>query len=345
MIERYLLGSIIYGKPKERMLDVLGIIPNDKTAYFTSPDARTVYSVLAKLCISDELTNDAALLAVEIWNVIKAHRKDYNCSFRTQEDLLRYIFNLDVTSLPGMRLDAYRDYAENVKWEYEKTEYVRFGKQLAETAGTIPVSEKDEFISTTESKINTLSLEVRNSVGLRSVSGTTSIIRDKLARMQKWQPFQSGLKTGLQALDNITGGFNPGELIVLAASTGSGKPLTNSTVIPTPNGFRKVGDIEVDDWLFARNGKPTKVIGVFPQPVPREVYEVELKDGRKVKCSRDHLWTVRCATHGGYAEKTLTVGEMLEKGYVRESLTESGNIRHDYKFKLPVYLINNMQLL
>ena len=42
------------------------------------------------------------------------------------------------------------------------------------------------------------------------------------------------------------------------------KALDINTPIPTPDGFRRMGDIQVNDEVFAVNGAPTKVTAVSP---------------------------------------------------------------------------------
>lgn len=228
--ERFLLGSIIYGNAKERMLDVVQIIPAEHASYFTNPDNSTTYQILCQLSVSDQMPEDAALITNELWTVIHAHMQDYNCTFRSKDQLSRYILGLSSASLPGMQMDAYKDYAERIKWGHDQRAYEQLGQEISNRAKTTPFSEREDFITGTESKVNNLSLEVRNSVGLRQVEHTTSEIRESLRRMQRWEPIEMGLKTGLSALDTITGGFNPGELIVLAASTGYGKSAVASSI-------------------------------------------------------------------------------------------------------------------
>ena len=53
--------------------------------------------------------------------------------------------------------------------------------------------------------------------------------------------------------------------IIVEAGGGSGKAIPNSTLIPTINGMKKVGEIKVGDFLYDRKGKPTKVLGVYTQ--------------------------------------------------------------------------------
>lgn len=79
-------------------------------------------------------------------------------------------------------------------------------------------------------------------------------------------------------------------LILRAGKSGGGKAQPVDTVIPTPDGFKKMGDIQVGDYVYDRCGKPTKVLGVFPQGVI-DCYTVTLADGRKTKCNDQHLWS------------------------------------------------------
>lgn len=229
--ERFLLGSIIFGNARERMLDVLQIIPADHASYFVDPDNRATYSILCDLSLTERLPDDALLITNEIWDRMRVHRQDYpGCSFHAKQDVQRYVTTLGIESMPGMQMDAYKEYAERVKWANDRQAYVLLGTEIASKARNVPFTEREEFISDAESKVNTLSLEVRNSDGLRQVGGTTSSVHELISHMRRWEPIESGLKTGLDALDAITGGLNKGELCVLAASTGYGKSMLASTI-------------------------------------------------------------------------------------------------------------------
>lgn len=48
-------------------------------------------------------------------------------------------------------------------------------------------------------------------------------------------------------------------------------------------------DIQVDDYVIGRDGKPTRVKGVYPQG-KLQLYEVVFGDGRKVEVCKEHLW-------------------------------------------------------
>ena len=76
----------------------------------------------------------------------------------------------------------------------------------------------------------------------------------------------------------------------IAGYAGTGKSQPIDTLIPTPNGHKKLGDIQVGDYVFDRMGRATKVLGVYPQG-EQEVFKVTLKDGRSTLCNDNHLWS------------------------------------------------------
>ena len=89
---------------------------------------------------------------------------------------------------------------------------------------------------------------------------------------------------------DIAMGARTGKFYLRSAATGVGKAIPNDTLIPTPNGWRKVGDIKVGDYLFAQDSSPTKVLSVFPQPEEKEIWKVTFADGRVAECCGEHLW-------------------------------------------------------
>ena len=80
--------------------------------------------------------------------------------------------------------------------------------------------------------------------------------------------------------------------ILIDLQTGAGKAQPNDTKIPTPDGWRKLKDIEVGDFVFNKHGEPVKVLGVFPQKGLQRTYEVTFSDGRSTRCNGEHLWEV-----------------------------------------------------
>lgn len=102
----------------------------------------------------------------------------------------------------------------------------------------------------------------------------------------------------------------------LLAGYGAGKALPVDTIIPTPNGYKRFGDIKVGDKVFAANGNPTTVTGVFPQGM-KDAYKVTFSDGRSAVCCREHLWGVYYYSHSGFKYKVIELDEILKKGVRR----------------------------
>ena len=72
--------------------------------------------------------------------------------------------------------------------------------------------------------------------------------------------------------------------------TGKAQPL-DAKVFVSPDKSRFMGDLAVGDTVLTPFGN-SRVFAIHPQGV-QDVYEVTLSDGRKTRCTKDHLWYVR----------------------------------------------------
>lgn len=70
---------------------------------------------------------------------------------------------------------------------------------------------------------------------------------------------------------------------------GAGKAQPLNSMICTPNGFIKMGDIEINQLVSNPDGTNSRVIGIYPQGMV-DVYKITLADGSIVECSDEHLW-------------------------------------------------------
>lgn len=86
---------------------------------------------------------------------------------------------------------------------------------------------------------------------------------------------------------------------------GKAQPL--SSLVLTPEGFVRMGDIKIGDIVNTPDGGSAKVTGVFPQG-KRNVLKVNFSDGTSVRCDEDHLWEVNTR----YTKRVLTTKEMME---------------------------------
>lgn len=76
--------------------------------------------------------------------------------------------------------------------------------------------------------------------------------------------------------------------ITIAGRPKSGKALDVNTKIPTPSGWKFAKDIEVGDEIFDRLGKPTIVLGVYPQG-ELKAYKVVMQDGTSFVANDEHI--------------------------------------------------------
>lgn len=115
-------------------------------------------------------------------------------------------------------------------------------------------------------------------------------------------------------LDAIIAEFKTGRVSTLAdMATGTGKSLADSEPVLTPFGFRPMGELSVGDFAVGRNGKPTRIAGVYPQG-RLSVFRVTFDDGTYSRCSADHLWAVQTRDDKahGRALKVLTTNQISE---------------------------------
>lgn len=98
-----------------------------------------------------------------------------------------------------------------------------------------------------------------------------------------------------------------------------------SEKVYTPQGIKKWENINVGDWLYDTKGGITKVTDI-PFDSVTDIYEITLKDGRKVRASKNHLWNV--IDWNGY-NKILSTSQ-IEHNYYRER----GKYK-EYKYYIP----------
>ena len=82
---------------------------------------------------------------------------------------------------------------------------------------------------------------------------------------------------------------NPMQIIL--GSNGSGKAEPLDSLIKVPNGWLKMGQMEIGTEVIAKDGTTTTVNGVFPQGL-KEIFKITFADGRSAECCADHLWKV-----------------------------------------------------
>ena len=115
------------------------------------------------------------------------------------------------------------------------------------------------------------------------------------------------------------------EVAPLGYMRGRAQPLF--TKVLTPDGFQAIGDLRIGDFVIGSDGRPTKVLGIYPQGF-KEIYRVHTQDGSSTLASGDHLWAVH-TRHDKWRGKPVRVLQTKEM---------IGNLRaaHYHRYELPL---------
>ncbi len=106
-----------------------------------------------------------------------------------------------------------------------------------------------------------------------------------------------------------------------------GRAQTLNSLLMTPNGWRRMGEIKPGDLVIGSDGKPTEVTGVFPQG-KKQVYRLTMTDGSSTLTCAEHLWQV----------ETMEDKRRNKTPRIIETQEMFGNFRrnHQYQYELPL---------
>jgi len=127
--------------------------------------------------------------------------------------------------------------------------------------------------------------------------------------------------------------------VIVGDKPGLGKSNTLNSLISSPKGWLKMGDIKVGDSIFAKDGSVQMVTGVFPQGIV-PTYRVTFNDGSFVDCNLEHLWSVRDNNRRarGLGWTTKTTAQILQSGLVNKSnpKREASGRKPSLKWEIPM---------
>ncbi|OCI32825.1 ATP-binding protein [Oerskovia enterophila] len=93
-------------------------------------------------------------------------------------------------------------------------------------------------------------------------------------------------------------GADAAPLLLVPGQTGSGKAVVLTTNIPVPtsarfpDGWATMGDLQVGDQVYGRDGQPCNVRFVSETNHTPELYRVTFGDGQEIYADFDHQWVV-----------------------------------------------------
>lgn len=105
----------------------------------------------------------------------------------------------------------------------------------------------------------------------------------KLPEGTSFKPFEHQTKAAYELVKH--------KRYLLADEMGAGKQQPIDTKVLTPDGWKAIGNLQVGDYVIGSNGKPTKVLGLFPQGI-KPSYRVTFSDKSSVEAGPEHLWTI-----------------------------------------------------
>lgn len=103
-------------------------------------------------------------------------------------------------------------------------------------------------------------------------------------------------------------------------------PIAHDTLIVTPDGVRRHGDLRVGDEVYAVDGSITRVIELGDE-VLEDCYRVFFRGGGSVVCTGSHRFPVNVFKGRGRVAKIVTVREMMQNGLVYERALTRGKTK------------------
>ena len=116
--------------------------------------------------------------------------------------------------------------------------------------------------------------------------------------------------------------FQGHKTTLVVGKNGSGKAQPLSSLVLTINGWQKMGDLKVGDYIIGDDGQPSKIKGVFPQGI-KDCYEITFADGRATKCCGDHLWKVWGMFDSKWQWKIIPLNEIISKPQYKQAFSNN----------------------
>lgn len=112
------------------------------------------------------------------------------------------------------------------------------------------------------------------------------------------------------------------------------QPLTAK--ILTPTGWTTMGELKVGDFVMGRDGKPTKIIDIFPKG-KKMVYKITTSENTSTEACEDHLWLthIHRGSKKGTVKTTKQIMESLLEGKLNHYLPRNEPVKFSKK-NLPI---------
>ncbi|NJM79934.1 MAG: hypothetical protein HC854_10505 [Flavobacterium sp.] len=135
----------------------------------------------------------------------------------------------------------------------------------------------------------------------------------------------SGVPTGFHDLDKLTSGWQPSDLIIVAARPGMGKCLGKGTKVLLFDGsLKNVEDIKVGELLMGNDSTPRKVLSIARGR--EQMYWIHQNKAMSYRVNESHILSLKRSRNDGRHKK----GDVLNIT-VKEYLSKSTKFKSNYK--------------
>ena len=106
----------------------------------------------------------------------------------------------------------------------------------------------------------------------------------------KLEPWQIWILTTIFGWRRRSDGGRRFRRVYIEVPRGNGKALALDTLIPTPKGFVRMGDLKAGDYVYGSDGKPCRIVAATEVMYGRPCYEVEFNTGEVIVADAEHQW-------------------------------------------------------
>lgn len=99
--------------------------------------------------------------------------------------------------------------------------------------------------------------------------------------------------------------------VVVKSASQVGKALDVETPIMTTTGWKRMGDLTINDQVFDENGNPVRILAVSEVWNNRPCYEVKFSDEEVIIADENHDWYVDVDTDGTFILETKSIYKII----------------------------------
>lgn len=99
--------------------------------------------------------------------------------------------------------------------------------------------------------------------------------------------------------------------VVVKSASQVGKALDVETPIMTTTGWKRMGDLTINDQVFDENGNPVRILAVSEVWNNRPCYEIRFSDGAVIIADENHDWYVDVDTDGTFILETKSIYKII----------------------------------